>query len=148
LSANEFKKGSYDNSFWLKSVLGHEADPNNGHKSESLNLKHNYTYMAHAGVYFEQGRTSVFAKLDENGKYTVASAFTDRIWNAFVNGEIKSEQIKTYINAFNTKNTGGVTINAGLITIGNNISGMRFNISVGEKQSPNESAKTLKNPHQ
>jgi len=118
------------------------------HQTKMRYIRRDGVYPVGRSVYFEQGRTSVFAKLDDNGKYTVASAFAERIWNAFVNGEIKSEQIETYIKAFNTKNTGGVTINAGLIPNGDNVSGMKYNISVGGKQSLNEQAKILKNPQQ
>jgi RHS repeat-associated protein len=110
LSASEFKNGSYDNLYNIKSTLGHEAGPK-GHKSESSNLRENYTFMAHAGVYFEQGRTSDFTKSDLNEQYTVGLAFTERVWTALVNNEINSHEFETYIKAFNDKNTGGVFIN-------------------------------------
>ena len=110
LSIQAFKDGNYDNSYNIESNLGHELDKKNGHKSESKYVRDNYTFMDHAGVYFEQGRTSIFTKTDLILQYTVAKGFTEHVWSALKNNDINGTKFKTYIDSFNRKNTGGVNI--------------------------------------
>lgn len=144
LSASEFENGSYDNLYNLKSTLGHEAGPK-GHKSESPNLRENYTYMAHAGVYFEQGRTSDFTKSNLDEQYSVGRAFTERVWTALLNNEINPHEFETYIKAFNDKNTGGVFINHNddYLQTGT----LNINIIIdGESTNGSESAKKIDHP--
>ena len=101
------KKGNLDNYYDIRSTLDHEAGPK-GHKYEKV--IGDYTFSAHADIYYNQATSSDYSKASSGMQYTVAFGYAEHLWNAYDNAEISSETVNSKINLFNKNNSAGVTI--------------------------------------
>lgn len=88
-------------------TLDHEAGPK-GHKYEKV--IGDYTFSAHADIYYNQATSSDYSKASSGMQYTVAFGYAEHLWNAYDNAEISSETVNSKINLFNKNNSAGVTI--------------------------------------
>ena len=134
VNGNQLQHGVYDNDHDLGSTLDHEE----GHKNENI-PQNKYTFVNHANVYLEQSKASDFSNTSKNNKYSVATGFVVRTYNAYLNKEISFDDLKSNVvnfNKFNTKN--GVQIKS-------EFDGNGVDIQVGKK-SYRVSLVHLKNP--
>jgi len=139
------KKGLSDNYYDLQSALDHEVNLKFGHKGESADLRRNYTFLAHAEVYLGQAGTDNYKNSTRHNKYSVASDFVERLWNAYDKREINDDKLDSYIQTFNKSNTGNVTIiNTQLWGSGQ----MSYQIKIDKTSSETITTQEMKDPHE
>lgn len=110
LNAKSFQAGYYNNFHDLSNTIAHEVSPVFGHKSENIPSE-KYTFLDHAKVYLGQTQTNDFNNTTDKNKYSVSSGFTNRVYNAMLNGETDLNGVKSQISNFNTLNANnGVNI--------------------------------------
>lgn len=138
-NSNQLEIGNYNNFYNIRSTLDHEAGAK-GHKNETVIP---YTFLAHAQVYLEQGKSSDYGKSTENNQNAVAFGFMERLWNAYKEKEISWEGMDPYIDDFNKNNKGGVNVTS----IGGYDDPMDVSINNDNRQTPLIRAKRLNSPY-
>jgi len=134
VNTKQLSKGTYDDYHNLGSTIDHEE----GHKKENIAQK-DYTFVNHANVYLGQSQTSDFSNTSDDNKYSVATGFVVRTYNAYLNEEISFDGLKSNIANFNKLNSkNGVQIKS-------EFDGNGVNVQVG-KNTYGVELKHLKNP--
>ena len=136
------KKGFFDNFYNMRNTIFHEADIDNGHKSEKPN--ENYTYYQHAKVYLEQTKDINFYKSTEENQTSAVYGFALRAIAGHFNGEGSAQQL---INKFNEAHEGGYQV---LFINNSSISNSYFIITNGGREVTREyelEDKKPKTPH-
>jgi RHS repeat-associated protein len=139
MNAKSFQSGFYNNFHDLSNTIAHEGSPVFGHKSENISSD-KYTFLDHSKVYLGQTQTGDFNNTSDNNKYSVSSGFTNRVYNAMLNGEIDLDGVKSQISNFNTLNA-----NNG-VNIQSKFDGNGVNVQVN-KSTFQIQLETLSNPH-
>jgi len=135
-NTKQLSKGAYDDYNDLGSTIDHEANLTFGHKGEN---RKNYTFVKHANVYLGQSQTKDFKNTSKNNKYSVATGYINRMYNAYKNKEISFEDLQSNVGNFNKLNAkNGVQILS-------KFDGNGVDIQVGGKIHPVH-LKTLNNP--
>ncbi len=133
-NTKQLSKGTYDDYHDLGSSIDHEE----GHKKENIAQK-DYTFVNHANVYLGQSQTSDFINTSDHNKYSVATGFVVRTYNAYLNEEISFDGLKSNIANFNKLNSkNGVQIKS-------EFDGNGVNVQVG-KNTYGVELKLLINP--
>ncbi|WP_017498024.1 hypothetical protein [Flavobacterium sp. WG21] len=102
INTKQLNLGTCDDYNDLGSTIDHEANLLFGHKGEKD--RKNYTFVRHANVYLGQTRTKDFNDTSNANKYSVATGFINRIYNAYLNKEITFEDLKSQVGNFNKLN--------------------------------------------
>jgi RHS repeat-associated protein len=101
-NTKQLTKGTYDDYKDLGSMLDHEGNPDFGHRGEKN--RDNYNFVSHANVYLGQSQTDDFNSTSDDNKYSVATGFVNRMYNAYLNKEITFEGLKSEVGRFNKLN--------------------------------------------
>lgn len=101
-NTKQLSKGTYDDYKDLGSMLDHEGNPDFGHKGEKN--RDNYNFVRHANVYLGQSQTDDFNSTSDDNKYSVATGFVNRMYNAYLKDEITFEGLKSEVGKFNKLN--------------------------------------------